>query len=148
MNNDDDDNGIPDDLDRLLAEAAELVSGHMRRDPIHGPDKSAQDAMNLKEIYARFARGNPYKPGDLVTPRRGFNIRDAGAPCIVLETFDTPITPEVDREQDGLFHKNDMRIMRIMRSNNSEDAVTFLAESLTYEPYTGEIMSADPDKVH
>ena len=41
--------------------------------------------MTLREVFARYAAGCPFKPGDLVTPHPGMNQKKEGAPHIVLE---------------------------------------------------------------
>ena len=150
-------------LQDILREAAAIASGGLEEresraemgldgqdyDPVYGSvNQAGIDAMNLQELMARVKLGNPFKPGDLVTPRRGYNIRGAGYPCIVMEVFEAVITPEKDKHGDGLYHMNDMRIARIVHSDGASDTVTFLAESFTYELYSGPIMSVDAEKVH
>jgi hypothetical protein len=153
-----DDDSEDVDLEKLLAEAAEMAERSMKPqvnyDTVYGTEnQTAIDAMNLREISARYLAGNPFKAGDLVTPRRGYAIRGVGFPCLVLDVFDTPSTPEDDKRDDRPYRRNDMRIARIIHrdvgdADNREAVVTFMAESYTYEPYTGPIMSVTPETAH
>lgn len=44
----------------------------------------------LREVAARYARTNPFKAGDLVTPCAAGDMKNAGEPHIVLEVRDRP----------------------------------------------------------
>ena len=91
------------------------------------------EAIQLRDICARYLEGNPFKPGDLIVPRKGFNIRGEGRPCVVLDLFD-----DVERkltDDGGQIEWNDMRIGRFINGK----LLTFLAESMAYEPYTGKV---------
>lgn len=47
--------------------------------------------LTLRELAAAYAAGNIYKVGDLITPRRGVNLRHAGAPHMIVEILEPPI---------------------------------------------------------
>lgn len=91
-------------------------------------------AHTLKEICARYSAGNPFKRGDLVTPRAGYGVKDEGRPHIVLDVF------WPTREIPAEYHGGDARWpdMRVVCESRG-DIVTFLGESWTYEKYQGPI---------
>lgn len=61
----------------------------LRKEPPR-PRAEAQ-VMELRQIAARYAAGCPFAVGDLVTPRKSYNIQGAGAPHIVLEVPAEPV---------------------------------------------------------
>lgn len=94
-------------------------------------------AHTLKEVYQRFAAGNPFEPGDLVTPRVGYGNRGEGRPHIVLSCFE----PE-NFETEGIgmpAFAFDMRVLGEMRG----EITPWKAESYTYEPYTGPVAEVE-----
>lgn len=100
-------------------------------------------AAELLIMGRDWIRGNPFKPGDLVTPRAGHNIRGHGKPMVVLEVFPPGSLTDAsssEREYSGNFvRRPNMRVLTIADGH----FVPFLAESFAYEPYTGEVASLD-----
>jgi hypothetical protein len=91
----------------------------------------------LQEVCETYQKPCPYKPGDLVTPRRGYWIKGAGEPHIVVEVFDPPIrliTDDVE-EAGSMMYGARFDIRVACMSNHTRNVVAFVAESWAYEPY-------------
>ena len=101
------------------------------------PDDVA--ALELKLIAERHINGCPFKPGDLVTPRVGYNIRFAGSPHVVIEVFDQRREPARPHERGDLAPRHEMRVV----CQVDGDFVPFFAESYAYEPYAGPVAKLD-----
>jgi hypothetical protein len=114
------------DLARMLAE-------HDRKQPDSPPTPPDVLAHTLLEIFARYAAGNPFKPGDLVTPRKNYNIRGAGQPHVVVEILDGAALAE--REAGSIAHRADMRLVCEERG----EIAPFLGESWCFERYAGPV---------
>ncbi len=91
-------------------------------------------AVTLREVYGRFVAGCPFEPGDIVTPRRGYNYKQVGTPQAVLKVFGEPLV-EWDSVNGGSYCMNDMMVAAESRGN----IVTFLAESWAFEEYRGPV---------
>lgn len=93
----------------------------------------------LLEVAARYAAPVPFKVGDLVTPRKGYNIRDAGDPHIVLEVPKFPIRNFAMGDDPSAFGsaffgaRLDIRVGTFDRGH----VAAYWGESFRYEPYTG-----------
>lgn len=93
----------------------------------------------LKDICSRYVAGCPFKVGDIVTPRRGYNIKGSGHPHIVIEVPAEPHRPfDVIAPSEAASHpygaRRDMRVVCMTDRGLSYSA--FWAESWTFEPYT------------
>ena len=91
----------------------------------------------LREHYKRYRLSLvecPFKPGDLVTPRKGLNINNEGQPNIVLETRRNPepFFSEPCSVANG--RRNDIRVIGM---SSRDHCAVFWVESFEYEPYTG-----------
>ncbi len=75
-----------EDLARMLAGGGRSDDREERK---HTPDDVL--AITLKEISARYAAGNPFKVGELITPRKGYGIKGEGRPHVVVEIADKPL---------------------------------------------------------
>ena len=78
---------------RFTSAFEQLVRAQMENDDTEdSPARPLAEALveTLRGAAARYAAPCPFKPGDLVTPRRGYNLKDSGEPHIVLEVFDPP----------------------------------------------------------
>ena len=98
-----------------------------------------EQTATLKGVAQRYAAGCQFKPGDLVTPREGYNIKGAGLPQVVLEVIDDPIdapipgsTKPSDYGNPGFGARLDMRTAGI-----APDGVVcaWWGESWQFEPY-------------
>lgn len=69
----------------LLAKAKVHAAAATRR-----PLPEAQ-VMTLNEVFAAYSKPCPFKPGDIVTPRKTSRYSDVGMPHVVLEVAETPI---------------------------------------------------------
>lgn len=101
------------------------------------PPKTPPDilAHTLLETYQRYINGNPFSPGDLVTSRRNHgSLMWQGAPHIVLDVFQP--MEMVDLMYDG--RPTVRPDMRILTESNGE-LMPYLAESIFYEPWNGDI---------
>lgn len=121
---------------------ADLLADLSARDDDDAPDapKPLPEAlvMTLREAYANFAEPCPFKPGDLVTPRAGYNIKDAGSPVIVVEVMDAPRNFEADEPSAiGSPHWGSKRNVRVLEVAEGRAVVSFWYEHWQLEPYSG-----------
>jgi hypothetical protein len=94
---------------------------------------------DLKELCSRYTAGCPFRVGDLVTPRRGYNALGAGTPHIVIEVRSEPIR-NFDVAQPGFLSSDHFgaRIdIRVAHIDHGTTMVMHWGESWMYEPYTG-----------
>ena len=97
------------------------------------PIRSAQVAT-LKEAFAQYGL-TPFAPGDLVTPRKGYGIRDAGEPHIVMEVAAEPWrTFEGTHASNSFGARLDIRVACVS-SPGGNMVAAFWAESWMYERY-------------
>lgn len=94
----------------------------------------------LRETFARYSAPCPFKPGDLVTPRKGCGYKDAGVPHIVLEVAENPIrvfdiNTAVRSCSTDFGERLDIRVVSHCKSG---DLVAFWQESWRLEPYVEE----------
>lgn len=94
----------------------------------------------LREISARYVAGCPFAVGDVVTPRAGTNLRNAGEPHIVVELADHPHRT-FDHERgasgsNGYGKRLDMRIAAF--ADDNETLTMHWVESWAFEPYREE----------
>lgn len=122
----------------LGIEIARMMSGQEER-PKKPATPPAVLARNLIDAAARYSI-RAFKPGDLVTPRRGFAMVGEGEPHVVLEIFQRNTLPIMFKSNSDsaptLFA--DMRICCEMNG----DLHCYIAEAWMYEPYTGEVEAA------
>jgi hypothetical protein len=67
-----------------------------------GNSISAKEAFKrVKENAERYLSTNPWKPGDLVTARKGVNLKGAGTPHIVVDALPTYVYVDNVRHYQG-----------------------------------------------
>lgn len=126
--------GIAIPLDELLGG---MSSNRGQERDATNPVPEAQVAT-LSEAAERYAAGCPFKPGDLVTPRKGFNLKGAGDPCVVVEVPEVPYrnfetSDPHDNGNPNYGGRLDVRILCFATG----DVVAYWGESWKLEPYTG-----------
>lgn len=91
--------------------------------------------MELKEFLSKFKRPNPFKVGDIITPRKGSPYRGADSPHIVVE-----ILTDSDRYLEGNSGSNaygavhDIRVAHMEQSGeNSWTPIMHCVESCYFE---------------
>ena len=94
----------------------------------------------LREHAANYMAPCPFKPGDLVTVRRGVGIRGAGEPAVVLETLAEPVftavtTANNDWGSNGFGARLNVRMLSL--SDDNEDVTPHWIEHWRLEAYTG-----------
>lgn len=126
------------DLERAIAkilEGAEIVpvlddEGREETQPL-----AEAVVMDLQELAGRYAAGCPFKPGDLVQPRRGYCSRWERQPHIVLEVLEKPLEPSYHDSEpshsSGFGRRIDMRVALLTKDGISP----FWVESWTYQPF-------------
>jgi hypothetical protein len=94
---------------------------------------------DLRELCSRYTAGCPFRVGDLVTPRGGYNLRGPGDPHIVVEVADVPVR-NLDNSADSsgwascaFGARLDIRVAHIQNGKMT----MHWSESWMYEPYTG-----------
>jgi len=123
-------------LSRLASAASDSSEGRVKKDGRGNTMPREVAALELSGVAARYLSGNPFKPGDLVTPRKGFNVIGDGEPHVVVDVFDRlPVGEQTIEGHGNQYPRPDMRIIAY-----THDAfVPFLGESWCYEFYTGPI---------
>lgn len=117
-------------LEELLAAA---MSGRMRNDE-PGLSKVGQ-VRRLQEFLTRYQAPNPFKVGDLVTPRTDANMKAAGEPHVVVDLRDVPIFSASDDSSSCQYGRHlNVRTARFTTTG----IVCFWGEHFDYEPYTGD----------
>lgn len=99
----------------------------------------ADDIATLRAAAARYALTDPFKPGDLVTPRADSPLANAGRPHIVLEAPEYPSREfvatdpkHVDSQRYGA--KLDIRVASVCDCDHGE-VRPYWEESWMFEPY-------------
>lgn len=115
-------------LAELFAEAA--------RESHSGPPILPEAAiMRLREFAEQYHQPNPFKVGDLVTPRPDADLKGAGIPHIVVEVRDHAEPLFIGDNGDASFgRKIEIRIAHI--DSGRGIVFTHWAESHRFEPYT------------
>lgn len=123
-----------------LSDFSEMLGAMARGASDDGPQPIPEAVVHeLRGLCQRYAAGCPFKPGDLVTPRPGYNKRGAGDPHIVLEVADSPhrnFVPCEDQSDTSSAHFGARLDVRVGASMGG-DYVAFWAESWVLEPYAG-----------
>lgn len=90
--------------------------------------------MRLKEAAGRYAAGNPFKVGDIITPRPDASVRGAGRPHVVIATRSDP-QPVWTNEpgSNGYGICCDIRVLCFAR--HSDDVVAHWCESREFQPF-------------
>lgn len=112
---------------------AEMIAS-MDQDDDDAPAVPLPEAAvaSLRETCDRYVAGCPFAVGDLVTPRKDFNMKGAGDPQIVVEVAATPIRPfDGDHGSHAFGPRLDIRFATIARG----DLIMFWCESWQYEAY-------------
>jgi hypothetical protein len=95
-------------------------------------------ARRILDHYADIRTRHTFKPGDVITLKRGldpFKMPRPGDPCIVVEILSDPIVAEHDDSiESGA--KLDMRTL-VLSPRGVPTIMVF--ESFLFEPYTGDI---------
>jgi hypothetical protein len=122
------------------ADASVLFDDASRPTEVDNDFDFKADIELMRGAFERMKAGNMFKPGDVVTPRPGFNLRDCGTPNLVLEIFERG-SRIPSNESDTMPSSNpDMRIARVIHgiSDEGPTMLTFNAESQYYEFYVEE----------
>ena len=89
----------------------------------------------LREFAALYSAPNPFKVGDLVTPRANSPIKDAGDPHLVVEVLDTPRWVYEGTPYSSTFGlRMTIRIAQV----GDHGAACYWGEHHNYELYTGD----------
>lgn len=99
---------------------------------------NSMTALHLRELFARYAAGNPFKAGQLVTPRAGYARGFVGEPYIVLQTF-APQPLEGCDTCAKQRAREDMQVCGVIEGN----FVTTVDESWRWEIYAGPVEKLD-----
>jgi hypothetical protein len=122
------------DLSQLLRGIrVEGVPQKPNEKPAPAPEAAIE---TLREICGVYRSGNPFRPGNLVTPRPYSHIGYSGRPHIVLETRDAEPFFELADDQSDVFSpafgmKFDIRIAYF----DGEQVLTYWVESWQLEAY-------------
>ncbi len=119
------------DLGEMLARA----SGGRDQQEQHRQTPDDVLAITLKEISARYAAGNPFKVGELITPRKGYGIKGEGRPHVVVEIAEKPLVPgETNSGSPDFGARLDIRVICEQCHLHA-----YWNESWQFEHYTGPV---------
>lgn len=111
------------------------------RDRDDDAPKSPPDVLckTLREIAARYSAPCPFKVGDLVTVRKGYNLKGEGEPIIVIEVAEQPIRNFacVDDPSDVASMAYGSKLDVRTAHERGGNIVSHWQESWCLEPYTG-----------
>lgn len=111
------------------------------RNALAKPLPEAQVAT-LREVAARYTAPCPFKVGDIVTAKAGYNTAGEGDPHIVLEIAGVPVrnfeTGDDPRNSSSMAfgRRMDMRVACFVDADGSINA--FWVESWIFEPFVAE----------
>lgn len=95
--------------------------------------------LDLKDHCARYQAGCAFSIGDVVTPRKGYGTRGAGAPHVVLEVlecgeeiFNAETQDPGGTGSSGFGRRLDMRVVTRMGGK----ICMFWEESVNFEPFS------------
>lgn len=93
----------------------------------------------LREAFERYSAPCPFRPGDIVSPRKGFGYRDEGTPHIVLEVAEVPYRPfEITQQVTPYSSAYGIRLdVRVANFCKTGDVDAFWQESWRLEAFTG-----------
>jgi len=107
-----------------------------------------QDIATLKAVAERYTAPNPFKPGDLVTPRADSPLKNVGRPYVVLELAETINThlPMVDPHHVDHIRfgaKLDIRVASVCDCPHGE-VTAYWEEGWMFEPYAPPAAAVEP----
>lgn len=112
----------------LLAEMAQDRDDNTGKQPA----MAAEALVEFQKGYAAFLSGCSFKPGDLITPRKGTNMKGAGKPHVVLEVRDRPDPIFIDEPGTTQFGARcDLRVASFYGDTMARHWV----ESIDFDPY-------------
>lgn len=86
----------------------------------------------LREVKDRYIAGNPFKVGDIITPRKGGAYSGRGVPHMVIEVAETPIrNTNCPSSEMDFGSRLDIRVIRMA----GEHVVPFWMESFQLEQW-------------
>lgn len=113
---------------------AELLAEAMSndREDDREPAMAVEALLDYAGSYSNFLKASPFKPGDLVTPRKGTNMKGSGKPHVVLEVRERP-EPHFIEDADGTTYgrRCDIRIASFYGSTIARHWV----ESIDFDPF-------------
>lgn len=124
-------------LSRAEASGAEVKVMDMSRKPPTSPLPEAR-IEELRAVKALYDAPNPFKVGDLITPRKNGGLRGHGIPHIVVEVLEGD---EVVRRWDGnpaggdYGRKADIRVLGIAPGPEGDNIIPWWSEHFQYEAF-------------
>lgn len=136
--------GDDDGDDPLEGLISALAKGGKKQTAPSNPPLREAVIETLRE-YARTYKVNPWKVGDLVTPRKGLHLRDAGTLHVVLEVLPPhevhPHFQGNETSSAGYGRRLDVRVLAFSGAGNEWSFIPFWMESWQLEAYD---MATDP----
>ena len=123
-------------FDEIIKEAARQSMQEREEETLSETQLEAR-IQDLKDISSRYQKGCPFKVGDLITPRKGYNKVGHGKPEVVLEVrsepiFNTQITDDMRDVGTTFFGSRlDMRVAAVQEGT----FCAFWVESWQYESF-------------
>jgi hypothetical protein len=122
-----------------LATLLEGMADKLDREPPARPSDTqlVAQVMDIRDLADRYAKGNPFKVGEVVTPRANAPVHGHATPHVVVEALDTPhwVYGEDSPSSSGWGRRIDIRTA-YFSAERGFIALTW-GESHDYEPYTG-----------
>jgi len=129
---------MADETPQTLAELLGFTEPENRKERGEKPATwKAAAVMTLTEAAKRYNAGNPWKVGDVVTPRVGYNKRAEGEPHVVIEVADPPhrVWEGQDPRTTDIGVRLDVRVINVSYYDKTEVITAFWMESWMLEKY-------------
>lgn len=123
----------------MLMEQAHSESQNDRKgklEPLQGTQLEAA-LQDLREMQRLYARENPFKVGDLITPKDGQHYSGAGYPHLVVEVFDPPQQRPFGGDISGTSAEGAWLDLRVATVNpRTNNRVMYVVESWGFESWS------------
>lgn len=121
-------------IEQLMRAAQQSSANGKGDESLPDADAQIKDLIAIKE---RYTEGCPFKVGDLVTPRKGFNLRGVDQPAIVLQVLEKPLQDLSNSAEQMNSCMYGCKIdMRVLRYSDSKTIVAWWEESWKFRKYS------------
>lgn len=111
---------------------------------IDKPQAIEAQVMELQLAYEAYVTLAPFKPGQLVTPKKSSYLKGVGEPHVVLEVLPEPLRYWATDGADVSSMANGARLdIRVVAYADSGHIVPYMGESWNYEPWFPSVGSGE-----
>lgn len=103
---------------------------------IDKPQAIEAQVMELQQAYEAYVAPCPFRPGQLVTPKRSSYLKGVGEPHVILEVLPEPVRYWAREGTDVSSMANGSKLdIRVVAYSDSGHMVPYMGESWNYEPW-------------